>query len=373
LPGRFDSVFAVHTTGVAPRFIVHRGGEHFDLRFIDGEPILRPMERPPLDEMLVASGVRGLTLYKRDGEDGTTLHLLRDGEPERSAMAFNQHLRAVVTPPARELHLELNGRRLTGVLRLPPGRRQTDRHPVVIRAYPGSLPAVGDRSHRVNSAASTYEPFQYLLARGFAVFIVPFPVELAPHPAGPLQMSVDAVLPWLEILDRQPEILAGEYAYWGHSNGGYVGLALATRATPFKAIAVSSTFPDLHWTLDAGLEFTPLDSAGEIMQVRRFVYEYDAQPYSLGAPPWRAQERWIRNSPVFNLDQAATPMLLIVGEFDFATPRPLERVYSTLRARGVPVEMAQYWGEAHVITSPENLFDSWTRAERFFKRYLRME
>lgn len=372
LPGEFDFAYAVDTDAEDPRFILFRGEQHFDLRFNDHEPVLAVLDKPLHAEILAAKGSGGLTLYKRDGEAGTSLHLLRSGKPALSVTPFNRHMSEVATPPVRELQLEIGGRRLTGTLRLPPDRRASDRHPVVVWAYPGSLPAANSRSHRVNSGSSRHHPFQYLLGKGFAVFFAPFPVEEGIHPDGPLQMAADAVTPWLELLDRQPEILEGEYAFWGHSNAGYVGLALAAKTNAFKAIAVSSTFPDLHWTLDAGLEFSALDSAGEIMQVRRVVYEHEAQPYTLGAPPWSAQDQWVRNSPVFNLDQATTPMLLLVGEFDFGTSRPMERVYSILRGRGVPAEMAQYWGEAHVITSPENLLDTWTRTERFFRKHLRM-
>lgn len=372
LPGVFDSVLATNL-GAAPRFIVRRGRQAFDLRFADDQPVLTDLKQPPSAELLAATGGHGLRLYKRDDETGTSLHLFSDERTGRSLTAFNQHLAAVAAPLTRELHLELKGRRLTGILRLPPARLPTDRHPVVLMAYPGYLPRAGDSLHRINAGSSTHEPFNYLLSQGFAVFIVPFPVDLKPTAEGPLQMSADAVIPWLSVLDQQPEILPGEYAYWGHSNGGYVGLALEARTDAFKAIAVSSTFPDLFWTLDAGLEFSALDSAGEIMQARRFVYEYEAQPYSLGTPPWEDQQAWMRNSPTFNLDKASTPLLLLEGEFDFATSRPMERVYATLRGRGVPVEMAQYWGEAHIITSPENVIDTWTRTERFFRRFLRME
>jgi dipeptidyl aminopeptidase/acylaminoacyl peptidase len=50
----------------------------------------------------------------------------------------------------------------------------------------------------------------------------------------------------------------------------------------------------------------------------------------------------------------------------------MEEVYSTLYGRGVPVELAYYWGEDHVFASPGNMHDSWLRTERFFKKYLRV-
>lgn len=372
LPGDFDFAYAAGIDGEESRFVLFRGNQHFDLRFVDGEHVLTPIQNPAHAELLVA-GAGGVTLYASNGEAGTSLHLLRGDAPALSVTPFNRHMDAIAAPSARELSCEIDGRSLTGVLRLPPDRQAGDRHPVVVTAYPGYLPSMEDGAHRsVNSVDLVYGPFQHLLAKGFAVFVAPFPVDYYAVPTeGPLQMAVDAVTPWLAVLDEQEDVLEGEYAYWGHSNAGYVGLALAAKTDDFKAIAVSSTFPDLHWTLDAGLEFSALESAGEIMQVRRMVYEHESQPYAIGAPPWAAQEQWIRNSPVYNLERATTPMLLLVGEFDFGTSRPMERVYSILHGRGIAVEMAMYWGEAHVIASPGNMLDTWTRTERFFARYLR--
>lgn len=45
---------------------------------------------------------------------------------------------------------------------------------------------------------------------------------------------------------------------------------------------------------------------------------------------------------------------------------------SILYGRGVPVELAYYWGEGHVLGSPGNIHDSWLRTEGFFAKYLRM-
>ncbi|MGY1519010.1 prolyl oligopeptidase family serine peptidase [Luteimonas sp. A482] len=374
LPGEFDFVYAADVAGRAPRFILFRQDQHFGLGFADGKHVLKRIPRPPYAQLLVA-GAGGSTLYLSNDAAGTSLHLLGRGPGAMTVTPFNRHMGAIAVPEAREISHELDGKTLTGILRLPPGRRDGDRHPVVLTAYPGYVPGMEDGSHRgVNSNDLVYGPFQHLLSKGFAVFVVPFPVDYYALPeAGPLQMAVDTVTPWLAVLERQPEILSGEYAFWGHSNAGYVGLALAARTDTFKAIAVSSTFPDLHWTLDAGLEFTALQSGGNVMQVRRMVYEHESQPYAIGAPPWQAQDQWISNSPVYNLEHATTPMLLLVGEFDFGTSRPMERVYSILYGKGVPAELAMYWGEAHVIASPGNVTDAWTRTEQFFSRYLRKQ
>jgi dipeptidyl aminopeptidase/acylaminoacyl peptidase len=71
------------------------------------------------------------------------------------------------------------------------------------------------------------------------------------------------------------------------------------------------------------------------------------------------------------MQRATTPLLLIEGEFDIS-PRQTEELFSILYGRGVPVELAFYWGEGHIINRPGNLKDVWERTERFFRKYLRM-
>jgi acylaminoacyl-peptidase len=101
-------------------------------------------------------------------------------------------------------------------------------------------------------------------------------------------------------------------------------------------------------------------------------YEDPKQPYApQPAPPWTSPVKYIQNTPLFNLNRASTPLLLVEGEFD-SDPEEMEEVYSTLYGRGVPVELAYYWGEDHVFASPGNMHDSWLRTERFFKKYLRV-
>jgi dipeptidyl aminopeptidase/acylaminoacyl peptidase len=50
----------------------------------------------------------------------------------------------------------------------------------------------------------------------------------------------------------------------------------------------------------------------------------------------------------------------------------MESVFSILEGRGIPVELAYYWGEGHLISSPGNLRDMWQRTERFYRKYLKV-
>jgi dipeptidyl aminopeptidase/acylaminoacyl peptidase len=228
-----------------------------------------------------------------------------------------------------------------------------------------------DSLTRVNSLQAVWFPIQYLLTRGFAVFHAPLSTERK-HATELIDMVTNAVLPWLDILGKRREIIPGEYAFFGHSNGGYVALALEAMTTRFKAIVASSTFPDLAANLlSSAMDKVALDCAGQVLQADRFYYEDATQPYTFGAPFWQAQEKFIRNSPLFRMESATTPLLLIVGEFDFS-PRQMESVFSILYGRGVPVELAYYWGEGHVVGSPGNIRDEWERTDAFLRKHLRM-
>jgi len=223
---------------------------------------------------------------------------------------------------------------------------------------------------RINDGAAVSYPFQHLLAQGFAVFQAPLPMLDRPDDADPLDYVSDLIVPWLDVLDQQPEVQAGQYGFWGHSDAGYAALALLATTDRFKAIAAASTFPDLAATVySARLPFETADCAAHLIQTNRWYYEAENQRYRVGGSLWRNADGFVRNSAAFRMERAVTPTLLMVGEFD-AAPRSMEEVYSVLHGKGVPVELAYYWGEGHVISSPGNLHDLWTRSERFFRRYL---
>jgi len=310
---------------------------------------------------------------KEDAKAGTSIAAFM---PRRrklvSTLRFNLHFAEVAQAERRELaYRSTRGEVLTGVLQLPIERSSTGRHPVIVWAYPDQEPSMSDSLTRLNSPMAAWLPFQYLLTRGFAVFHAPLSTEMK-HLIEPIDMVTDAVLPWLDVLEQQAEIIAGEYGFFGHSNAGYVALALEAMTTRFKAIVASSTFPDLAAaSLSSAMDKMVLDCAGQVIQADRFYYEDTNQPYSFGGPFWRAQQKFIRNSPLYRMNSAATPMLLIEGEFDFS-PRQMESVFSILYGLGIPVEMAHYWGEGHVISSPGNIKDMWERTDTFFRKYMRM-
>jgi Prolyl oligopeptidase family len=329
----------------------------------------------PQWKLLAVNAAAVSLIYKDDNASGTDLMLAAPRAPtRRSSLTFNSYFGSVLRPKRRFLaHSFPDGSVRHGVLQLPVGHRYGARHPVIIWAYPNWKPSLNDSLTLGNSLANVIYPVQYLLTKGFAFFHAPFPIQgdLSDHP---MKAAVSAVRPWLDVLDRQPEILAGEYGFFGHSDAGYVGLALEASTRKFKAIVAWDTFPEIGFdNLHSSADDVALNCAANVIQRSRKYYEDPTQPYTpQPSPPWKNPGRYIRNEPLFNLSGASTPLLLVEGDFD-VDPREMEEVFSILYGQGVPVELAYYWGEGHVFRSPGNILDSWLRTEKFFKRYLTMQ
>ena len=353
---------------VAPR----RDGRLEAITLVDGRHHARVTDLPANATLLCVAG-DGRVLCKQDRGDGSRIYVSAPDRPAKVApFVLNRHLAEVRPPHAREVvRIAADGSRQVGILLTPTSTPAGAKSPVVVWAYPNSTPSLEGWMTRVNDSVAVIYPFQHLLAQGFAVFQAPLPMTGRPDEADPLDYVSDSIVPWLDVLDRQPEVQPGQYGFWGHSDAGYAAMALAATTDRFKAIAAASTFPDLSATLySANMSLQTLDCGAHVLQANRFYYEAERdQPYRLGSSLWRDTGRFIRNSALFRLERAVTPMLLLVGEYD-ASPRSMEQVYSVLHGKGVPVELAYYWGEGHVITSPGNLHDLWTRSERFFRRHL---
>ena len=308
-------------------------------------------------------------IFKQDSEAATEVVALTPNLQTTPVTSRNQHLAVVDAPISSILRSSSNPGSLSGVLQLPPTHRNGERHPVLMWAYPNSFPTLASAMTRLNNPAAIWRPLQYLLAKGYAVFYAPLPM----HPAqGRFFEQITTQLHgWLDVLARHNAIDASRCGFYGHSNAGYAALALEVSSHRFKAIVAHATFPDIGFAnLTAAPDRTTLDCAPYTIQADRFYYEDEAQPYGVGAPFWLNPGAYAENSPAIHLDAATTPLLLLAGEFDSGS-REMEGVYSTLLAKGVPVEMALYWGEGHVLNTPGNLHDMWLRTERFLDRNLR--
>ena len=120
------------------------------------------------------------------------------------------------------------------------------------------------------------------------------------------------------------------------------------------------------------------------MGVARFVtygvlYWYGAEyvgagPAGIDGPPWQEHEKYVRNSPIFHLDEIETPLLLVHGERDTCVPRQQsEEMYTGLERLGKEVCYVLYRDEGHSPDTwrPENVTDHWRRTIEWSDRHLK--
>jgi dipeptidyl aminopeptidase/acylaminoacyl peptidase len=332
---------------------------------------LRTVSAPPSATTLTSlGGAKARAYYVEQASDATRILVEGDeGQLSQTNFVLNRHFAEVRVPQRREVeYAGRDGDARKAVLYYPTDGRPLKGLRVVVMIYPDSTPRLQGSMGRPNSSGSYQsQPF---LSAGFAYLHAPFPVKETTIGNEPLKLPAQAVLPALEALDLLPEVAKGRYGFFGHSNGGFAGLAIGTQTDRFKAIVSSAPFPDI-FDVDLAVtsEIYQLDCAPGVVQARRFYYEGPRTPYQVGDSIVEDPQGFIRNSALYNLERYRTPTLITYGQHDVSLSAA-QKTFLSLQAAGVDAELDTYWGESHIIQSPENIRHSIGRQIAWFDRYL---
>ena len=334
---------------------------------LDGRPPQNAL--PALDpaariEIATAFGVvtcrrddHGVETYDAVDRRGVATRLLA-ANPQLASIDF-----AEVAPVS---HVGPAGEALTSWLYLPRHRQAGARLPLVVAPYPGEVNPEPPES----AAPGRFQAFtnvQLLVGQGYAVLVPSLPRDEARgEPADGLAAQILAVVDAaLGRGDLDPQRLA----LWGHSFGGFASMAVATQTDRFKSIIASDGIADwiAYWdNAEPGRRVTPTDGPAAFAGVRA---TESLQP-SLGAPPWRDPQRYLRNSPLFAADRVTTPILLLHGDQDEVQLGQSEAMYAALWRQNKDAELAIYWGEHHTVDSPGNIRDLYGRVFSWLARTL---
>lgn len=331
--------------------------------------------------------------YSRARGEGRVLALSRDVRQEALARPSGHALSLTIDGPAGDreiarlnaflderadgevvaLDYEFEGTALRSWLVLPPGRMPGTRLPAVAYVYcgkhwlPGDAPPESTRS----DSATPFSNGQLMAAQGYAML----------YPALPSKPGSDADVP--SLIARQTIAAIDEaaakglidpvrVAVMGHSFGGFsVAAILARQSDRFRAgIALAGVYNfitaygarDLRRSLAAepGFWGSSMDYV-ERIQIR------------LGAPPWSSPEAYIRNSPLFAVEQMNAPLLILQGDLDYDVTSlyGAEQMYAALVRAGKKPVLARYWGEGHVAQSLPNIRDQWNRIVAWLGAHLK--
>lgn len=311
--------------------------------------------------------LKGLLVLSTAASGEAALEWRRTGQTTTLVASVNQRLGDVDLPRVVPIHHSgPAGQPLTSWLYLPV-RTPSSPPPLIVRPY------LGD-NYRIEPPPKP-APLDFvidpkvLVGQGYAVLLPSLPLAMTERE--PLAGIADRVL---GIVDAAAAQAPGAFdptqlALWGHSYGGYTTLGIVSQSDRFKAAIAMNAPIDLishYGVFQPSLRVTPEDGIWPSWGAGFF----ENSQGRLGAPPWRDAARYIRNSPLFAAESIRTPVLLITSDQDHVSTGQSEEMFSALYRLGRDAVLVTYWGEGHVVSSPGNVRDLYSRTFGWLDGYL---
>lgn len=207
---------------------------------------------------------------------------------------------------------------------------------------------------------------QLLAAHGYAVIYPSLPLgpgastDVMATPGDECAAAIDALAAKGIVDPKRVGVI-------GPSFGGYSTAAvLAARSDRFRAgVAMAGIYDwSFSYAVPSMSEMLTNDGRNAIMETKMVE---DGQ-IRLGAPPWVSPEAYMRNSPLFHVQDINSPLLFLHGDLDMALtglPNAL-RMYNAMVRAGKHPALVRYWGEGHVASSAWAMRDQMQRIFAWF-------
>lgn len=249
------------------------------------------------------------------------------------------------------------GLKIYGLLTIPLTPKPESGYPAIIFMH-GYIPP------KQYSTTGNYPTYQATLARSPMITFKP---DLRGH--GQSEGNADGAhfsekyvidtLYAISYLKNYPEVNPEKIGYWGHSNGGEIGLRTATISPDIKAAVfwagVVGSFEDMLHTYNAKIPFL------QDLKENSFIKEHGL--------PDENPEFWRKIDPHFYLKYISVPIQLHHGTNDKSVPVELSiRLKEALEKEEKKVEYFEYAGDDHNLSQNYSL--AWERTIDFFKENL---
>jgi dipeptidyl aminopeptidase/acylaminoacyl peptidase len=328
---------------------------------LDGRPVAyAPGSRSVLT---LASDARALSLSRAD----------LSGGPAQPLFRANGYLQEI--DPGRWQRLDYRstrGEALTGWILLPPDYREGRRYPLIASVYPEQ---VFDASPPESSSIESGAVFNFQVAagRGFAVLFPSMPLGPYGVPEDPLARLQEGLMPALDAAVAAGLADPDRLLLMGHSFGGFAVNGLVTQTTRFRAavsLAGASDLTGAFGTISGETRYRSPHHDSSPLPLADII---ETGQFRMQSPPWRDRDRYVRNSPIYFVENVRTPLLLIHGDLDYVPIQQSEEFYNALVRLHRPVEFVRYLGEGHTVRSQANVRDMWRRILAWFDRSARIE
>ena len=254
--------------------------------------------------------------------------------------------------------ISLDGIELTGLLVKPEDFDPNKKYPMLVNFYERS--SDGLHSHRTPIAGRSSINYSFYSSRGYVIFVP----DIHYREGYPGESALNCVIPGVTSMIEKGFIDKENIGVQGHSWGGYQIAYLVTKTDIFKAaesgapvVNMLSAYGGIRW-------WTGLS--------RQFQYEHTQS--RIGGTPWEYPQRYVENSPIFNIDKINTPLLILHNDADGHVPwyQGIE-FFMSLRRLGKPSWLLNYNGEPHWPVKLQNRKDFNIRMAQFFDYYLKGE
>lgn len=225
--------------------------------------------------------------------------------------------------------------------------------PTIVVAYPGMQTVMRFR-FALGAANFMGADLFATLGRGYAILLLDIPMEGKGKygDRGPAADIVDGMTSGLDAAALSGWIDPTRLGVISHSYGGYMVNLLVARTNRFAAAVAMSGFSD----------FARIAAPSKFKDY--FLLGQGRMEKALSDAP----ERYVLNSPVFDLQNVTTPLLLIHGTRDASVSiQQSEEMFEALAEAFKPVAIVRYHGERHI---PKESWKWWERALDWFDEYL---
>ena len=330
---------------------------------------------PPADvadglALRARSKTSGFTLYTSEPPDGTVLWTSDTvGAKPRLRLRLNTHLARVTDDVGKDTLLTYRG--ADGLIYsahviLPAGYQPGKRYPVIVWVYPGILiPDTLPRrlSNKPHTSLLAFTEPNLFTSHGY-VYVQP---SIPMSTGNPIHAMPGYILPALDTLIAKGIADSTQLGLAGQSHGALATYGLLTQTTRFHAaVAINGSSDILHEY--AGFNASNLESDFPGEWATTAMAEFESSPHGLwlGPTPWADRERWYRNNPIYHFDRVRTPLMIVHADNDIFYMSQADVAFQALHRLGRRVRYVRYWGEGHVIQSPANIRDLWSRMYEWF-------
>ena len=250
------------------------------------------------------------------------------------------------------------GRSLQGVLTYPANFDPSQTYPMIVYHY--ELLSQGLHQFQIPDPTQYYNQ-QIWAQNGYFVFRP----DIVYRDRRPGQSNVETLRPAVAtVLEKEPAIDPERLGLIGHSWGGYQTTFYVTQDDLFASAVAGAPLTNL---MSMYLSFY-WNSGGTDARI------FEISQGRMQVPWWEDFESYRANSPVHNIQNMETPLLMMFGTNDGAVEyNQGVEFYNAARRLGKEMVMLSYDGENHGLAEDANQRDYQRRIMQWFGHYLKGE